>query len=208
MKYFDVHTHTNMEPLLSTADVIAKNCNDLNISYVDIGIDILTSRISIEHAKKHKNVYACVGIHPNDVSSMHLQSAFSELEALLKDAKINKIVAIGETGLDYHTPGYDMIKQQEFFIRHIELARQYNLPLMVHVRDAHEDTLKILEQYGRNLKVIIHCYSGNLTQTHKYINLGVWFSIPGVITFKNAGELRKIVQIIPVDKLLSETDAP
>jgi TatD DNase family protein len=197
-----------MEPLLPLADDIAKKCSDLNISYVDIGIDIATSKISIQHAKQHKNVYACVGIHPSDVVSLDMSSVFNELKQLLEHAKENKIVAIGETGLDYHTLGYDKNKQQLFFIEHIKLAKQYNLPLMVHVRDAHEDTINILKQHAQNVKTIIHCYSGDMTQTKKYINLNVWFSIPGVITFKNAIELREVVKIIPIDKLLSETDAP
>ncbi|GHU31068.1 hypothetical protein FACS1894166_01850 [Bacilli bacterium] len=173
MKYFDVHTHANIDPLLSVADNIAKRCSDLNISFVDVGVDIPTSKISIQHAKAHNNIYACVGVHPSDVALLNIQSAVDELKILLDDAKSNKIVAIGETGLDYHTFGYDKDKQQAFFMEHIKLAQQYHLPLMVHVRDAHEDTIKILKQHAHGLKVIIHCYSGNLSQTNEYINLGV-----------------------------------
>jgi TatD DNase family protein len=144
MKYFDVHTHTNFHPLSSQAKEIADEALTKEIYFVDIGTNVDTSAIAIKHASESINVYATVGIHPNDLTNTDVGIAFEQIESLLIENK--KIVAIGETGLDYHYENFDKNLQSSVFMRHIELAKKYQLPLMVHVRDAHADVLQILKE--------------------------------------------------------------
>jgi TatD DNase family protein len=205
-KYYDVHTHINYEPLVQQADQIAKACLDKEILFNNIGTNLITSKIAIEQANKYENVYACIGIHPNDVNDLDVDKTSTQLENMIKNNK--KIIAIGETGLDYHYANFDKSKQIDFFMEHIKLARKYNLPLMVHVRDAHEDAYKILHEYAKDMKVIIHCFSGDQALAKKYTSLGFYLSIPGIITFKNAELLRQAIKSIPLNLLLTETDAP
>jgi TatD DNase family protein len=206
MKYFDVHTHTNYSPLDGQATEIANECKKLNISYIDIGTDVNSSALAVKHANESENVYACVGIHPNDIDKIDINVAMNEIEILLRENK--DIVAVGETGLDYHYENYDKNEQKLIFIEHIKLAHKYKLPLMVHIRDAHEDALSILEEYAEDLKVIIHCFTGNVELVEKYVKLNFYISINGVITFNSAKDLKESIKKIPLDHLLSETDAP
>lgn len=110
--------------------------------------------------------------------------------------------------MDYHYPNHNKEIQREVFLAHIKLAHKYSLPLMVHVRDAHEDVLKILRKFARNLHVIIHCFSSNRTIARKYLNLGCYFSFNGIITFDKVDDIKQAIKIIPLKKIFSETDAP
>jgi TatD DNase family protein len=208
MKYFDVHTHTNYNPLDSQAKEIALECLEKNIFYVDIGTNVDTSAIAVKHAQDFSNVYASVGIHPSDIKKVDIETAMGEIDNLLVEYRTKKIVAVGETGLDYHYEGFDKDAQASVFIKHINLAKKYNLPLMVHIRDAHEDAIKILKEHAAGLKVIIHCFTGNVDLVKRYIELGYFISINGVITFKNTNELKNAIREIPITQILSETDAP
>jgi TatD DNase family protein len=208
MKYFDVHTHTNSDQLEGQAREIIIECQQQNINFVDIGTNVDTSLLAVKHANESKNVYACVGIHPNDITKIDVQSAMDEIELLLNEDTNKRIVAIGETGLDHHYYGYDAKVQEEVFISHIKLAHKYSLPLMVHIRDAHEEALRILKEHAFGLRVIIHCFTGNSELVTKYVAAGYYISINGVITFKSADDLKKAIPIIPPNRLLSETDAP
>ncbi|MDR2823373.1 MAG: TatD family hydrolase [Mycoplasmataceae bacterium] len=208
MKYYDVHTHLNCDPLTKDVERIANTCLSKGILINDIGVDIPSSLVAVQHAKQFENVFACVGVHPSDTNKTPLKICIKELEGMLKDKDRNKIIAIGETGLDFFHKPYNEEEQTSFFIAHIALARKYNLPLMVHVRDAFEKCYEILHKHAQGLKIIIHCYNGSIAITHKLNNLNCFFSIPGIITFKNAHELKEVIKIIPLNKLLSETDAP
>jgi TatD DNase family protein len=206
MKYFDVHTHTNYNPLDSQANEIAVECKTAGVTFVDVGTNVNTSLLAIKHAQENDNVYACVGIHPGDINKVDINIAMGEIRTLLEENK--RIVAIGETGLDYHYEGYNAEEQRRVFIEHIRLAIKYHLPLMVHIRDAHEDAISILKQYAINIKVIIHCFTGNVDLVRQYVDLGYYISINGVITFNSASNLKEAIKDVPLDHLLSETDAP
>jgi TatD DNase family protein len=206
MKYFDVHTHTNYSPLDSQATEIASECEKQGIFYIDIGTDVNSSMVAVKHASESPNVYACVGIHPNDVEKVDVAIAMNEIETLLQESK--NIVAVGETGLDYHYEGYNINVQKRVFIEHIRLAHKYKMPLMVHIRDAHEDALLILKEHAKGLKVIIHCFTGDAELVEKYVKLGYYISINGVITFNSAKNLKQAIKRVPLNRLLSETDAP
>jgi TatD DNase family protein len=206
MKYFDVHTHTNYTPLDGQSKEIADECKNLNISYIDIGTDVNTSALAVKHSLESTNVYACIGIHPNDTDKIDIDIALAEINSLLNEHKT--IVGVGETGLDYHYLDHNKEQQKQVFIQHIALAHKYQLPLMVHVRDAHDDVLEILQAHAKGLKIIIHCFTGNVELVKKYVDLGCYISINGVITFKSTKDLRDAIKEIPLNLLLSETDAP
>jgi TatD DNase family protein len=208
MKYYDTHTHLNHEPLSKNADQIANVCDHKNILLNNIGTNLQTSLQAIELAQKHKNVYATIGIHPCDISNYSLDEITDKFKGLLK-IKNNKIVAIGETGLDYHYAGYDKQKQFLFLETHLKIAIEFNLPLIIHVRDAHEDMINFLQNHKTSqLDVVIHCYTSDEIIVKRYIEMGCYISIPGVITFKNAKLIENAIKFIPLDHLLCETDAP
>jgi TatD DNase family protein len=168
-KYFDIHTHTNMQPLESDFSQIADKCKQLKISYVDVGSNLDNSLVAIEHANKKNNVYACIGIHPEDTKNIDITLAIKNLEDMLIKNSKKRVVAIGETGLDYHYQNYDKKVQTDSFLAHINLAKKYHLSLMVHVRDAYDDCLKILKEYAKDLKVIIHCFTPTIKIAKEYI---------------------------------------
>lgn len=209
MKYklIDTHCHLNSEIFMKDID---KSFSILEIDEIlvnVIGTDIYDSKLSIELSKKYNNSFSTIGIHPCNVYQLILSKAIDELESLYLENK-NKIIAIGEIGLDYHYEDTKKEKQKEFFIAQIELSIKYNLPLVLHIRDAHDDAIEILKSYSNLSSVVIHCYSDNLNYMKQYLSLGFYISISGIVTFKNAKELQSIIKYIPKDKLLTETDSP
>ena len=163
------------------------------------GAGIETSKKAIEFAQRFENVYATVGIHPEE--SNHVDE--KELKSLLEK---NKVVAVGECGLDYYknTTEGEKDKQKELFKININLAKEKGLPLVVHCRNAFEDIFKMVD-YD---KVQMHCFTGNMEQMQECVRRGWYISVGGIITFKNDGGLREVIKKVPVDRLLTETDAP
>ncbi len=155
-------------------------------------------------AGKYKNLYASVGIHPSDVK----ESVIAQ-ETLSHWSKEEKVVAIGETGLDYyHTEEFIDI-QQESFINHLIVAGKEKLPVIVHTRDAREDTINLISEYGNTeFAGVLHCFTENWEMAKKAIELNYYISISGIVTFKNAEGLREVAKKIPIDRLLVETDSP
>lgn len=203
-KYFDTHCHYNIEPLSESIDQLEHG----TIGICVIGTCYLDSIKAIEIAKNKPYAYASIGIHPSESNSINIEQEINKLEDLLLQNK-DHIVAIGECGLDYHYEGYIKDNQESLFRKQIELAIKYNLTLVLHIREAHKDAQDILAEYDlENINVIIHCYTDNIYNLEPYINRGYYISIPGVVTFKNANDLRDAVKIIPIDKLLTETDSP
>lgn len=170
---------------------------------IDIGIDENNLEERFLFSDK-KNLYYSVGIHPNSASS-NLKDRMILIE---KSINNNKVIAIGETGLDYYWNNVDKSVQKEFFIAHIELSIKYNLPLVIHNRDASEDIISILKSYNGNAKGVIHCYSSNKLHLKEFIDLGFYISYAGNITYKNNKELQSSISFLPLDKLLIETDSP
>lgn len=199
----DTHTHVNLEQFKDDSDAVIKKCLTQDIWLINVGTDAESSRRAIELAHEYpEGVYASVGLHPNDVSA---DFDFSILETLAQD---EKVVGIGETGLDYfRTPDAEKQKlQEEFFIKHIELARSVGKPLIIHCRNAHARLTKILEQHGAGMSGSMHFFTGTKEEASRYIELGFYISFSGVITF--AKEYEELVKWIPLDKVLVETDAP
>ncbi len=203
MKLYDTHCHLCCSPLLEKADEIINECIKQNILINNVGVDLKTSKICVEQANNYQNCYAIIGVHPSDVVDPN--NEIKQIEMLCKN---KRVVGIGETGLDYHYSPYDKEKQIKSFINHINLSKKIKLPLVVHTRDAAEDTYKILKENAKNQKILIHCFSGNKNELMNYLSIGCYISISGIITFKKSNELREMIHLIPKDKLLIETDSP
>lgn len=169
---------------------------------INSGSDILTSKECIDISKKYSYCLATIGIHPENADNFNYDF-IGELENLLIN---NKVVGIGEIGLDYYYSSSNSNLQKDVFIKQIKLSKKYNLPIVVHDRDAHDDTLEIIKYYKP--KGAIHCFSGTLEMACKVIDLGMYIGIGGIITFKNAKNLVDIVENVPLECILLETDAP
>ena len=171
-------------------------------SFVVIGFDFESSKMAMELARRYGSIYPVYGIHPYDVKRFD-KSVFSELEDLIREFRP---VAIGETGLDYYRDISPRDKQKSFFIRHLELADKYELPVVMHIRDAFDDSYAIVKESGRK-KDILHCFTGTSNDIRRFNTFDVFFGITGIITFKN-NPLSDIVDLIPDNRLLVETDSP
>jgi len=202
----DSHCHLYYEPYINDIQGTLNDCKKNNINkLLSIGVDIITSKKNIELAQKYSEIYCTIGIHPNSTINSKKENLL-ELENLKKSS--NKIIGIGETGLDYYRD-FDKKLQIFYFEEQIKIAKKSNLPIIVHTREAEGDTLSILKQYSNyNLKFVMHCFSGSLDFAIKCINLGCYISFSGNITFKNAEKIREVCKNIDMEKILIETDSP
>lgn len=203
IKYYDTHAHTNLEPLDKELTNVIKECEENGIIFNVIGTNYEDSLVAIKQAQQFPNtIKATIGFHPSNVNDLEQIKLLDEIYCKNKDC----VVAIGEVGLDYHYDDCDKQLQKNAFKQQIALANKYNLPIVVHVRDAHEDCLKILE--SAKTKVLIHCFTANKDIAIKYLSRGYYFAFGGIITFKKAYDVIEALKIIPLDKLLIETDCP
>ncbi len=206
MMLFDTHTHVNLDQFDADADAVIKRCLDADIWMVNVGTDLARSQKAIALAHRYKEgVYASVGLHPNDVGAAADFSVFEEL------ARDEKVVGIGETGLDYFrtTEKEKQELQKDFFIKHIKLAQKVKKPLIVHCRNAHEDVLKTLHASRFTLHDppgVMHFFTGTKDDARAYLELGMYISFSGVITF--AKEYEDVVRFVPLERIVVETDAP
>jgi TatD DNase family protein len=204
---FDSHAHLNDERFDEDRDELIKSLREKNVDLVvNPGADIETSKSAVELSNKYDFIYAAVGVHPHDVSELD-DSAIETLREMA--TKNNKVVAIGEIGLDYyydHSPRED---QKEWFKKQILLANELKLPIIIHDRDAHADTFDIIKEYKSDeIGCVLHCYSGSVELAREYISMGCYISIPGTVTFKNSRKVREVAREIPLNKLFIETDSP
>ena len=208
MQLFDAHCHLDDEHFDVDREEIIDKIFEAGVTrLISAGYSLAGSKASIELSKKYDFIYSTVGISPNDLSENYLEE-IAEIEKLLEENKDNKkLVAVGEIGLDYH---YDTDKdiQKEAFIKQIELANKYNLPIVIHTRDAVMDTLSILKEHPVAKKGIFHCCPFNRELVKEALNLGYNISICGPVTFKNSKNAEEIVNMIPNDRFTIETDSP
>ena len=202
----DSHCHLYYKPYINDIQGTINVCKKNNINkLLSIGIDIKTSKKNIELSKKYSEIYCTIGIHPNSTINTKKEELL-ELERLMKSS--NKIIGIGETGLDYYRD-FDKELQFYYFEEQIKIAKKFNLPVIVHTRDAEEDTYSIIKKYSNTgLKFIIHCFSGSVDFATKCSELGCYISFSGNITFKNANNIREACKKIDIKKILMETDSP
>lgn len=196
--YIDTHCHL---------DGIEKRRRDEIVDSVDNSVIIVSgfdnaSNIEvIELINEYPNTYGTIGIHPDSVFDIKKNN----LENLIENPKV---VGIGEIGLDYHYGRENIDLQKETFIEQIKIARENNLPIVIHSRDAAEDTYNILKEYAKDMKIIMHCFSYSLDMAKKFIKLGAKLGIGGVVTFKNSKTIVEVVKEISLDHLVLETDSP
>lgn len=204
MKIIDSHCHLTDSQFDADRDFIIKDLKNFNIkAVINPAVDLKSSKDAVALANKHDNVYACVGFHPLDIES-YTDESLKEIEKLLSE---NKVVAIGEIGLDYYYSKDNKERQKEIFIKQLELSRKHNLPVVIHSRDASGDTFDILKNYS-DLKVQLHCYSGSVELMREYVKLGFLISVGGVLTYKNSQKIKDVVAEIPIENLMLETDSP
>jgi len=203
---FESHAHYDHEQFHKDREAVFKELINNNIQYiVNIGSDMESSRKTIELAKKYAYIYAAVGVHPHEVTDMKEE----DLEYLLLYAAYDKVVAIGEIGLDYHYDYSPRSIQRLWFREQLKIAKDLELPVIVHSREATKDTFDIIMEADLGeRKGVIHCYSGSAEVALDYVKQGFYIGVGGVITFKNARKLVETVKAIPLDKILIETDAP
>ena len=202
----DSHCHLYYEPYINDIQGTINECKKNNIKkLLTIGVDIATSKKNIELAQKYSEIYCTIGIHPNSTTLVNNDDLL-ELNRMIKLS--NKIIGVGETGLDYYRD-FDKKLQFFYFEEQIKIAKKFSLPVIIHTRDAEDDTYSIIKKYfDNNLKFIIHCFSGSVDFAKKCSQLGCYISFSGNITFKNANNIREACKEIDMEKILVETDSP
>lgn len=202
--YFDSHAHYNDERFDEDRDMLLNRIHEEGVEYIiNIGADMSSSRESIDLAQKYSFVYATVGVHPHDVNSMTIE----DLETLEEMARLPKVVGIGEIGLDYYYNLSNEEDQIKWFKLQLELAKKLDLPVSIHSRDASQLTFDIIKESGVQ-EGVIHCFSGSRELAIEYVKRGFYIGIGGSLTFKNARKTVEVVESIPLDKILIETDCP
>lgn len=205
MKYFDSHAHYNDEKFAQDREELIERLYQQGVTkIICAGYNIESSCQAIEIARKYSHIYTTCGISPNDVSD-EVENDIIKIEEL---AKQEKVIAIGEIGLDYYWNKENKEIQKQYFIKQIQLANQRNLPIVVHTREAVQDTIDILKQNTPNKKGVMHCCPLNRELVKETLKLGFYISFAGPITFKNAKNADEIIQMVPLNKMLIETDSP
>ncbi len=202
----DSHAHLDDSKFDKDRENIIESFEKNGISLIiNPGDDLSSSIRAVNLAEEYEKIYAAVGVHPHSAKDINK----STLEILKSFANREKVVAIGEIGLDYYYDNSPRDIQKKWFVEQIKLAKEVNLPIIIHSRDAQQDTFDILkaEQDG-NLKGVLHCYSGSVEMAREYLKLGFYISFAGPVTFKNARVLKEVAKDIPLDKMLIETDSP
>ena len=203
---FDTHAHYDSRQFNADRDEVLSGLKDRGVSLVvNPGCDLPSSRMAVEIAEKHPFVYAAVGFHPEELEGAEL----SHLEEIRALAAHEKVVAIGEIGLDYYwvkdEAGRE--KEKEFFRAQLALAEELNLPVIVHDREAHGDTLAIVKEFP-NVRGVFHCYSGSVEMAEELVKMGWMISFTGVLTYRNARKAVEVAQAVPIGRLMIETDSP
>ena len=202
----DSHCHLDHEPLLENIDEVIKRSKAVGIKKILTICTTLNSFNKIkEIVKKDEIIFGTYGIHPHETQNNKITKSL-----IVKEVATNeKIIGIGETGLDFYYNNSDKLSQTKSFEEHIEASIEMNIPLIVHSRSAEKENLEIFNNYkNKNLKILMHCFTGSKDFAKKLLNFNAYFSASGIITFKNSTELQDTFKSIPLNKLLIETDSP
>ena len=204
---FDTHAHYDDEAFNEDREQLIEELKASDIKrIVNVGANLRTSKNSVDLSEKYDLFYAAVGVHPDDADEVTDEG----IKILRKLSEAKKVVAIGEIGLDYYWNKDNMDLQKEAFRRQIELAKELSLPIIVHSREAAQDTMDILKETdaGRTAGGVVHCFSYSPEIATKAVKMGFYIGVGGVVTFKNAKKLKETVEIIPLEKIVLETDCP
>lgn len=207
---FDTHAHYDDGRFDKDRDELLRSMPENGVGLIlNPGCDVETSRKALEYARTYPHVYAAVGFHPENIEGMSdeaVETGLKEIEAMAADPRVR---AIGEIGLDYYwcKDPVERKRQQEVFRAQMRMAGRLDLPVIVHDREAHLDCLTIVEQYPK-ARGVFHCYSGSAEFAQRLLDLGWYISFTGVITFKNAKKALDVIRMMPMDRIMVETDAP
>lgn len=205
LSMIDTHAHLMFPQFKDDFEDVIKRAREVGVSkIINVGCDEESSAQAIKMAKEYDFLYATVGLHPYDAEKAS-QEIFDEWERMILEDK--RIVAIGETGLDYIKAEIDREVQKKSFRMHLELALKVGLPVIVHNRGADEDCFEILREFS-DVRAVFHCYASNLEFASKVWETGYFTSFTGIITYPSAADLREVVKDVPMDKFLVETDCP
>ena len=208
MEFFDSHSHYNDEKFDEDREQILEEIYKAGVTKVIVaGYDINSSKKAVDLSKKYKYIYAICGISPNDIAETENEIK-QQIEQIEKIAQSTKIVGIGEIGLDYYWNKENKELQKKAFINQIKLADKMDLPIIIHSRDAVMDTIQILKENTPKRKGVFHCCPLNIELVKEGLKLGFYISLAGPITFKNSKNADEIIQMIPLEKMLIETDSP
>ncbi|MCD8328324.1 MAG: TatD family hydrolase [Ruminococcus sp.] len=201
---FDSHSHYDDNRFDKDRDELLSGMLSSTVSYImHASTDINSAQFGIKLADKYPNIYTSVGIHPLDLDKLE-DDTLEKIEEIARDNE--KVKAIGEIGLDYHYEPFDKELQKRIFTEQVKLANKLNLPVIVHLREATQDGMEILKKYKP--KGVVHCFSGSAETASEVLNLGMYIGFTGVLTFKNSKKARRAASIVPLDRLLLETDCP
>ena len=200
--YIDTHCHLSSEDYDNISEIILENRKNGIDKIIISGCTRDSIKESLDIAKEYDDVYVTIGYHPSEASN----TTEEDLLLLEKQIQERHVVGIGEIGLDYHYGKEDILLQQQLFRNQLEIAKKYKLPVVIHSRDATQDTISILEEYPEVIGDI-HCFSGSIETAQKYISMGYKLGIGGVVTFKNSN-LFKVVEAVGIQNILLETDSP
>ncbi len=204
--FIDTHVHLDDPRYNADRDAVFQRAKEAGVeAFVTIGCDLATSTAAVQLTTTRPNIYATIGVHPHEVK--HIESDwYDELRQL---AKHSRVVAFGEIGLDYHYDHSPRDIQRQRFREQVEVAKSLSLPIVIHTREAQEDTITILrEEQANTVGGVFHCFSGDHWLAKEALDLGFYLSFSGIVTFRNASLLRDIIRTVPDDRLLIETDAP
>lgn len=203
---FDTHAHYDDRRFDEDREEVLGRLGREGVGLVtNIGSSMEAARASLALAERYDFIYAAIGVHPSETGEM----TQADMDWLREQASHEKVVAIGEIGLDYHYDEPERDWQKQWFRRQLELARQVKLPVCIHSRDAAQDTLEIMrEQHSEEIGGVIHCFSYGWDMAKIYLDMGFYLGIGGVVTFKNGRKLKEVVEQAPMERLVLETDAP
>ena len=203
---FDTHAHYDDEAFDEDRDMLLAGLPARGIgAVVNIGASVQTTKNTLELTRRYPFVYGAIGVHPNETGELndHLMDWLGEM------TRQPKVVAVGEIGLDYYWDEPDRETQKHWFVRQLRLAREVGLPVVIHSRDAAKDTLDIMkEQRAGDMGGVIHCFSYGVELAREYLSMGFYIGVGGVLTFKNAKKLKEVVEYMPMERLVLETDCP
>jgi len=206
-KIFDSHSHYNNQAFDEDYDALMQHLKDNGVGYVmNCGSSVNASHKAMEQSEASDFMCFSAGIHPLDIEDDTCDANFEEIERMASHPKCK---AIGEIGLDYHyDDAAEPQKQKEAFIRQLDMAVKLDMPVIIHIREAMQDSLEILKQYQGKVRGVIHCFSGSAESCNELVKMGYYIGFTGVVTFKNARRALEAMKVVPFDRLLIETDCP
>ena len=202
---FESHAHYDSSKFADDREALLNSMQENGVgTIVNVGATWESVTTVLELAQENPIVYAALGVHPDEVGDLN-EERFAFLKA---QCQKEKVVAVGEIGLDYYWDNESHDVQKKWFIKQLELARELDLPVVIHSRDAAEDTLKIIKEHAGGMRGVIHCFSYSKEIAEEYVKMGFHIGVGGVVTFKNGKKLKEVVETIPIERILLETDSP